>query len=89
MPRKSTKRPTSVTSPPERPKPQRVAFGAALARIVLVALLATVASVWALVRHFSHPFQSMLVPAEPSASEVEITFDPPGASANAAPPPSR
>lgn len=72
MPRKSTKRPVSVTAPRELPRARRVAFGSALMRIVLIALLAAGASVWAIWRHFTHPFKSMLVPAP----EVEVTYDP-------------
>lgn len=79
MPRKSTKRPVSVTTPRELPRARRIAFGTALMRIVLIALLAAGASVWALWRHFTHPFKSMLVPEGSTslpAPEVEVTYDP-------------
>jgi hypothetical protein len=58
---------------------RRIAFGTAVARIVLVAALAVGASVWGLVRHFTHPFKPMLVPEGSTAlpaPEIEVTFDP-------------
>jgi hypothetical protein len=67
--RKSNKRPQSVTSPPEKPRVRRVAFGTAMFRVVILAVLAAGFAVYGLIRHFTHPYRSMLAPAGDS---VEI-----------------
>lgn len=67
------KRKPPVTEPRKpRPIPQRptIPLGA-LIRMFLIGSVAVVASIYAIWRHYTVPYQKMLVP-KPAASEVEI-----------------
>jgi hypothetical protein len=78
--RKSNK-PRSVTAPQERPRARKVVLRGGAFRIVVLAVFAAGFAVYGLWRHFTHPYQPMLVPSEPSdsveipAPEIEPTGD--------------
>ena len=67
------KRKPGITEPRKpRPVPQRptIPFGALL-RMFLIGSIAVVASIYAVYRYYTVPYQKMLVP-KPAASEIEI-----------------
>lgn len=67
-------KPKSITAPlPEKPQVKRVQLlGSGTLKIILLATLAAGASIYGVVRHFTHPYKTMLVPAEP---EYEILYE--------------
>ncbi len=72
--RKSNKRPQSVTTPKERPRVLWIPLGSGMFRVILLAVLAAGFALYGLIRHFTHPYQSMLAPegsVEIPAPEIE------------------
>jgi hypothetical protein len=70
------KKPRSITTPKERPQVKRVQIlGSGMLRIVLLAALAVGASIYGVVRHFSHPYKSMIVQPQEAEPEIEWIED--------------
>jgi hypothetical protein len=74
--------PREKTRPPRRPRVQHADVPATLfLRVLLLASLGLVGSVWALIRHYEHPMRSMRVQApapqawDAGAGFVEIDLD--------------
>lgn len=69
-------KPRSITTPEEKPQIRRVEIlSSGVLRIILFAAIAVGASVYGVVRHFTHPFKSMLAPPPTPEPEIEILFD--------------
>jgi hypothetical protein len=66
----------SITTPRQRPEIRRVnVLSSGMLKILLMAALAVGASIYGVVRHLSHPFKSMIVPAPSAEPEMEILLD--------------